>query len=147
MRKYHEWKEQAYRPEQGRAEQRSSSQRTTPPREQPEPTVLPDPKEYLPLFGERNRIVAAILAFLLGGIGVHRFYLGDRRTGLIYLLFFWTYIPTFISFVEAIFFLLMDNREFARRYLSVGSPLHMHRRRAARPFAGHGPRGRRGHRL
>jgi TM2 domain-containing membrane protein YozV len=40
-----------------------------------------------------------LLAFLLGGIGAHRFYLGDM-TGLIYLIFCWTFIPAIVAFVE-----------------------------------------------
>ena len=36
----------------------------------------------------KNRTTAALLALLLGGIGAHKFYLGETGKGLIYLLFF-----------------------------------------------------------
>ncbi|MCT4614977.1 MAG: TM2 domain-containing protein [Marinifilaceae bacterium] len=37
--------------------------------------------------GEKNAIVAAVLAFFLGGLGIHRFYLGTKTfTGIGYLL-------------------------------------------------------------
>jgi TM2 domain-containing membrane protein YozV len=39
-------------------------------------------------------------AFLLGGLGAHRFYLNDN-TGIIYLLLCWTFIPAFIAFFES----------------------------------------------
>lgn len=36
--------------------------------------------------GTSKRIIAAILAFFLGGFGVHKFYLGVNKVGIIYLL-------------------------------------------------------------
>lgn len=55
---------------------------------------------------ENNLYVAAILAFVLGWVGVHKFYLGNMKSGIIYLLFFWTLIPFFISIVEGFGYLL-----------------------------------------
>ena len=49
----------------------------------------------------KNRYVAALLAFFLGGLGVHKFYLG-KWTGIFYLALCWTYIPSIIALVEAI---------------------------------------------
>ncbi len=37
--------------------------------------------------GSKNRISAALLAFFLGGIGVHKFYLGKVGQGFLYLIF------------------------------------------------------------
>ena len=45
----------------------------------------------------RSRIAAALFALFLGGIGVHKFYLGQVGQGILYLLFFWTFIPAFIA--------------------------------------------------
>src|SRR3989339_117497 len=33
--------------------------------------------------GEKNKIVAAVLAFFLGWLGVHKFYLGYKKQGII----------------------------------------------------------------
>ena len=33
------------------------------------------------LSGDKNRIVAALLDFVLGGIGIHKFYLGKTTAG------------------------------------------------------------------
>ena len=64
----------------------------------------------------KNKYVAAALAFFLGGIGVHKFYLGKNGQGILYLVFFWTYIPAIIAFVECIMFLVMDQKEFDKQY-------------------------------
>ena len=64
----------------------------------------------------KNRIVAAVLAFLLGAFGAHKFYLGQTGMGIIYLLFFWTAIPMIIAFIEFIILLLMSDAEFDRKY-------------------------------
>ena len=66
--------------------------------------------------GGKNRIVAALLAFFLGGIGAHRFYLGNIGLGFLYLLFCWTFIPAIIAFIEFIMFLVMSDDEFNSRY-------------------------------
>lgn len=64
----------------------------------------------------KSRLTAALLAFFLGGFGVHRFYLGQVAAGTLYLLFFWTLIPGLIALVEFIFFLSMSDETFAERY-------------------------------
>ncbi|MBI1260087.1 MAG: NINE protein [Rhizobiales bacterium] len=66
----------------------------------------------------KNRITAAILALVLGGIGIHRFYLGNTGLGLLYLVFFWTFIPAIVAFVEFLIFLFMSDEEFDRSYNS-----------------------------
>lgn len=69
-----------------------------------------------PIVGTKSRVVAAILAFLLGGIGVHKFYLGQIGWGIVYLLFSWTFIPMFISWIEGLLYLLSTERAFALKY-------------------------------
>lgn len=49
-----------------------------------------------------NKIVYCLLAFFLGSIGIHKFYAGKTSSGILYLLFCWTFIPSFISFIEFI---------------------------------------------
>ncbi|MDI6478179.1 TM2 domain-containing protein [Cronobacter dublinensis] len=66
--------------------------------------------------GSKNRISAALLAFFLGGIGVHKFYLGKVGQGFLYLIFFWTFILAIISFVEFIIYLCDTDENFARKY-------------------------------
>ena len=66
--------------------------------------------------GRKNKFIAAILAFFLGGFGVHHFYLGNPGLGVLYLLFCWTLIPAIIAFIEFIVFLVMPERDFDARY-------------------------------
>jgi TM2 domain-containing membrane protein YozV/ribosomal protein L40E len=65
---------------------------------------------------EHNKTTAALLALFLGGLGLHKFYLGRTGMGLIYLVFCWTFIPALISLVEGIQFLSMSESEFAIKY-------------------------------
>lgn len=65
--------------------------------------------------GGKSKVVAGLLAFFLGAFGIHRFYLG-QWWGLFYLLFFLTYIPSIISFVETIVFLLSDQKKWDNKY-------------------------------
>lgn len=66
--------------------------------------------------GAKNRVAAALLAFFLGGFGVHKFYLGQVGLGILYLLFFWTLIPALIAFIEFIILLCMSDDAFNQRY-------------------------------
>ena len=66
--------------------------------------------------GQKSRIAAILLAFFLGGFGVHKFYLGRVGQGILYLIFFWTLIPAIIAFVEFIIYLTMSDEAFAHKY-------------------------------
>jgi TM2 domain-containing membrane protein YozV len=46
---------------------------------------------------EKNKLVAALLAIFLGGIGAHKFYLQKTGMGILYLVFFWTGIPPLLG--------------------------------------------------
>jgi TM2 domain-containing membrane protein YozV len=66
--------------------------------------------------GRKSRVTAIVLALLLGGLGAHKFYLGRAGWGILYLLFFWTFIPAVIAFVEAIIYITQSDTDFARKY-------------------------------
>ena len=66
--------------------------------------------------GDRSRVAAALFAFFLDGLGIHKFYLGRTGEGVIYLIFFWTLIPAIVAFIEGIIYLTMSDGEFARKY-------------------------------
>ena len=63
----------------------------------------------------KNRYIAALLAFFLGGLGVHKFYLG-KWTGILYLVLCWTYIPSIIALVEGILYLVNGEDAFNEKY-------------------------------
>jgi TM2 domain-containing membrane protein YozV len=63
----------------------------------------------------KNKAVAGVLAILLGGLGIHRFYLG-QWWGIFYLLFCWTLIPSLVAFIEGIVFLVTDDATWNAKY-------------------------------
>lgn len=50
---------------------------------------------------KKNPTTAVLLALFLGGLGAHKFYLGQTVMGIIYILFAWTTIPSWIALIEA----------------------------------------------
>ncbi|MFW9831101.1 MAG: NINE protein [Candidatus Thorarchaeota archaeon] len=64
----------------------------------------------------KSKITAGLLAFFLGSLGLHKFYLDKWGQGIIYLLFCWTFIPAIISFFEAIYYWTRSDQEFAQKY-------------------------------
>lgn len=64
----------------------------------------------------RNRIVAILLAFFLGWIGGHKFYLGRIGQGLVYVLFCWTGIPFIVGLIEGAIYLSMSDKAFLAKY-------------------------------
>jgi TM2 domain-containing membrane protein YozV len=67
----------------------------------------------------KNKIIAALLAFFVGGLGIHKFYLGENGAGLLYLLFFWTPIPWVVAFFECLGLILMSDQTFNAKYNSL----------------------------
>jgi len=70
----------------------------------------------------RNKLAAGLFGILLGGLGVHKFYLGDVGLGIIYLLFCWTFIPAIIGLIEGIIYLTMSEQEFNAKYNAPKTP-------------------------
>lgn len=66
----------------------------------------------------KNKYIAAILAIILGSFGVHRFYLKKNTSGLLYLLFCWSFIPGVFGVLEAIRFLVISKSKFDILYNS-----------------------------
>jgi TM2 domain-containing membrane protein YozV len=86
---------------------------------QPNQAMRPQPQGQM-VQTDKDKTTAALLAFFLGGIGVHRFYLGDTGKGVVMLLFFWTAIPAIIALIDFIKYLTMSDQEFAQYANRVG---------------------------
>lgn len=75
--------------------------------------------------GEKNKIVAALLAFFVGSLGVHKFYLGKHGAGVIMLLMGtvgWVLIlpglaSCIIAFIEFIIYLIKSDQQFYEDYV------------------------------
>lgn len=64
----------------------------------------------------KSKTTAVILAIFLGGLGIHRFYLNRPISGVIYLIFCWSFIPAVISILEAISFMSYSEEAFNKKY-------------------------------
>lgn len=80
------------------------------------PAVAPPPAPAT----DRNRIVAALIAFFFGTLGIHRFYLGRTGSGVAMLVLSLTFVGLIVTapwaLIDAVRYLLMSDREFAARY-------------------------------
>lgn len=66
----------------------------------------------------KNKVVAGVLAILLGSLGIHKFYLGRIGWGIVYLLLSWTGIPGFLGLIEGIIYLVKSEEDFNAKYNS-----------------------------
>jgi TM2 domain-containing membrane protein YozV len=64
---------------------------------------------------KKSRVTAGVFALLLGGIGIHKFYLDKVGLGLVYILFCWTFIPLIIGAIEGIIYLVQDDVTFSQK--------------------------------
>jgi TM2 domain-containing membrane protein YozV len=64
----------------------------------------------------KSKFTTAMLALFLGGLGIHRFYLGQNIMGLFYLLFCWTFIPLLIATIDFFVFIFMSSEQFNYKY-------------------------------
>lgn len=70
----------------------------------------------VPYTRTKSKLAAFLLAWLLGGIGGHKFYLNRVGQGLLYLVFCWTFIPALIAFIEGLVYITMDDERFWQKY-------------------------------
>jgi TM2 domain-containing membrane protein YozV len=69
---------------------------------------------------DRNKYIAALIAFLIGPLGIHRFYLGRTGSGIAMVILSCTIVGLLVTipwaFIDMIRYLIMSDREFAERY-------------------------------
>lgn len=71
-----------------------------------------------PIPGAEKKLVAGLLAILLGGFGVHKFYLGYTKEGVIQLLLSLVCIGGIIGIIEGIIYLTKSDAEFVATYVT-----------------------------
>lgn len=68
----------------------------------------------------RNKTVAALLAFFLGVLGMHKFYLGRVGSGILWIAVSCTMVGLVITglagFVQSLMLLSMDESKFQAKY-------------------------------
>lgn len=84
--------------------------------QQPAPQPVYTTTAINPAWPVKSKIVAGILAIILGGLGIHKFYLGKTGMGILYLVFCWTYIPTIVSFFEGLIYLCSNDENFQLKH-------------------------------
>lgn len=70
----------------------------------------------------KSKVTAGVLAILLGGLGVHKFYLGSWGWGILYILFIWTWIPSLLAIIEGIRYLTLPEHEFSKKVSELNGP-------------------------
>jgi len=70
--------------------------------------------------GAEKKIVAGILGILLGGLAIHKFYLGYTKTAIIQIVisFVTCGFGSLIGFVEGIIYLTKSDEEFVATYVT-----------------------------
>lgn len=77
--------------------------------------------------GEKSRIVAAVLALFLGYLGLHKFYIGKKKAGIIMLIvsvvgcilaFVPTCIMSIIALIEGVIYLMKSDEAFNDIYIT-----------------------------
>lgn len=69
-----------------------------------------------PSWPYKSKLAAGLLGIFLGGLGIHKFYLGNIGLGIVYILFCWTFIPGIIGFIEGIVYLCTDDYAFCLKH-------------------------------
>lgn len=75
----------------------------------------PNSVRRLYLAPRKSRVAAGVFALLLGGLGIHKFYLNKVGLGFLYLVFFWTFIPAIVALIEGIIYLTQDDQTFSEK--------------------------------
>lgn len=65
---------------------------------------------------KKEKDIAGLLALFFGFIGLHRFYLGQRGKGILYLMLALTGISAILGLIDAFSFFSMDNKSFDLKY-------------------------------
>ncbi len=69
----------------------------------------------------KSKTVAGLFGIFLGGLGVHKFYLGEPGWGVLHILFCWTFIPAIVGFIQGIMYFGMSDEAFAAKYGNTGN--------------------------
>ena len=100
-----------------------------PPPAPPAPAYAPPPPAPAPaVASDKSKVAAGVLGILLGSLGIHKFYLGYNKEGIIMLLVsllsfgFLAWVVSIIGIVEGIIYLTKTDEEFTATYVAGRKP-------------------------
>ena len=64
-----------------------------------------------------NRVLIGVLAILLGGLGIHRFMLGDMVGGILRIVLSFLCVGGILGLIEGIIYLTKTDEEFHQTYV------------------------------
>ena len=88
---------------------------------EPQPQAQPPQPQYStgPVPGSEKKLVAGLLGILLGGLGIHKFYLGYVNEGIIQIILtFFCGIGQIIGLIEGVIYLTKPDQEFVDTYVN-----------------------------
>ncbi len=104
-------------PENGETGQTRTPEQASTAIVQPQVVVYTQPPTGInPNWPLKSKIAAGLLGIFLGGLGIHKFYLGHIGSGIAYIVFCWTCIPAFIGFIEGIVYLCSSDENFQMKH-------------------------------
>lgn len=80
-------------------------------------TMSTEPVNVAPA-GAEKKIIAGILAITLGAFGVHKFYLGYTKEGVIQIVLSFLCVGGIIGIIEGIIYLTKSDQEFVDLYVT-----------------------------
>lgn len=74
--------------------------------------------------GAEKKLVAGLLGILLGGFGIHKFYLGYTKEGIIQLVatFVTCGVASIVGLIEGIIYLTKTDQDFVDTYITNKKP-------------------------
>ncbi len=64
----------------------------------------------------KDKTLAGLLALILGSLGIHRFYLGQTKLGILYIILLFTGVSAILGLIDAVMFLTMNQEDFDDKY-------------------------------
>ena len=93
----------------------SAMSEDTPPQDAPPPPPAP-PAGGRPA-GAEKKVVAGVLGILIGALGIHKFYLGYTKEGIIHICLNLVCLAGIIGLIEGIIYLTKSDEEFVETYV------------------------------
>jgi len=66
----------------------------------------------------KDKTLTGLLAIFLGWAGIHRFYLGQVKLGIFYVISMFVGVSLILGLIDAVVFLTMDQEDFDDKYNS-----------------------------